>query len=119
MVETQTEPSDDGTAAADSNESTVPSPATSTTAPYKMCCLSGKTLLSGGVPNASWDSIILYSQYNALQVRSLVQEKEHKNINKLSVSLRYEKFDHHFCSFLKDAKNSAISPIYLVKMELS
>lgn len=62
-------------------------------------------MLSGGVPNASWDTLVSFSKYNVLQVRSFKREKDAKNIEYLAAKFNssYEKFD-HLSAFVKDAK---------------
>ena len=72
---------------------------------YKMSCISGETMLSGGVPNASWDQLVSHSQYNVLQVRSFCREKDSKNRENLNAKFKscYKKFE-HLSSFIKNAK---------------
>ena len=62
-------------------------------------------MLSGGVPNASWDALMSFPKYNVLQVRSFKREKDAKNIEYLAAKFNssYEKFD-HLSAFVKDAK---------------
>ena len=76
---------------------------------YKMSRIVNDTQLSGGVPNASWDQLVSFNQYNVLQVRSFRREKDSKNLEKLTAKFnsRYEKFE-HLSSFVKDAKICAI-----------
>ncbi|GFH58479.1 predicted protein [Chaetoceros tenuissimus] len=100
MTETDTNnPPQAGSTAAASSTSQDP-----LTPLYKMSRLSGDSMLSGGVQNASWDALVSHSKYNVLQVCSFKREKDAKNIKYLAAKFNssYEQFD-HLSAFVKDA----------------